>query len=184
MKEKDTLEEFIEKLLTKAREIQLPDSDIMSIFISNVATQIRKSLIVKQPATLSKAFSQARLKYTTMETCKDSEELNIDEKLNKILTQTAKKEDNTSTKVNAIADSEKLQHTVEENTRQIMNILAKTDTSQPKQDDCSNKINAVTDKERLQHTVEENTRLIMKILAKTDTDDPKFPTWNKYSLKQ
>ena len=69
----------------KAREIQLPQEDVLSIFLSNVASPIRKSLMIKQPKILSQALNMARLKYSTLEACKAFEDSKVGDKLDKIL---------------------------------------------------------------------------------------------------
>ena len=62
MGENENLEQFIENLLTKSKEINLNDSDVLSIFLNNVTNPIKAFIMTNQPAALSKALSMARLK--------------------------------------------------------------------------------------------------------------------------
>ena len=107
MTENKPLEVYIEHLLKKAREIQLPDTDVLSIFISNVTPSIRECLMMRQPNTLTEALSIARLKNATEETCKKTQNTDVDKKLEEILQKvsTPKKTVNTisnSTQIDSI----------------------------------------------------------------------------------
>ena len=65
MTENEELEVYIEQLLKKSREIQLPDTDVLSIFISSVTPSIHECLMMRQPNTLTEALSIALLKDAT-----------------------------------------------------------------------------------------------------------------------
>ena len=125
MKKEESLEDFIEKLLSKAREIQLSDEDVLSIFLTNVATPIRKSIIMKQPKTLSQALNMARLKYSTIEACKGSEDSTIDDKLDKILSnvRSAPAERGNETNVNLMSEKQSEDSTIDENWIKFYQIL-------------------------------------------------------------
>ena len=115
MKKGESLEDFIEKLLSKAREIQLSGEDVFSIFLTNVATPIRKSIIMKQPKSLSQALNMARLKYSTIEACKGSEDSTIDDKLDKILSnvRSAPAERGNETNANLISEKQSEDSTID-----------------------------------------------------------------------
>lgn len=124
MAKEEELEDFIETLLAKARDIELPDSDILSIFISNVTTRLRSCLMMAQPTTLAEALNVARLKAATLENCEDTkDQTNI--KLQQILAKLEQAEK--SPKKNEVNQLSSIEQAVERMTALVAGTCKSTD---------------------------------------------------------
>ena len=75
----EKLETFIDHLLTKSRDINLSETETMSIFLTNVIPNIREFCLLQKPKTLKEALDAARLKNAT-----NPEEESTDTKLTEI----------------------------------------------------------------------------------------------------
>ena len=175
MGEQEDLEDFIESLLAKARDIQLPDSDVLSIFISNVTPELRSSLMMAQPLTLAEALNVARLKAATLLNCKEEKgttDTRIHNILEKLEAANAKQNNN---EVNRIA-------TIEEAVGRMTSLVEEGCVNK---NDRAEKINAVSDTDRLTSLERSIQKLTEIITEKMDGPTQRYPrNGNQYGQQR